>query len=50
MADKFTNDANPWGANPQSSSGVSEVLPTNTTADRESVSTKKLLKTSFEKF
>jgi hypothetical protein len=32
------------------SSGVSEILPTNTAFDRESASTKKLLNTSFEKF
>ena len=41
-------------ANPQdpilSSSGVSEVLTTNSAADQESVSTKKLLNTSYEKF
>ena len=47
---EFTSDASPQDVNPQSSSGVSDVLTTNTTADQESVSTKKLLNTSFEKF
>lgn len=50
MTKEFTNDANPRDANPQSSCGVSDVLPTNATADRENISTKKLLNTSFKEF
>lgn len=50
MTEEFTNDANPRDANPQSSCGVSDVLPTNATADRENISTKKLLNTSFKEF